>query len=162
MNIDRRTFAVTLAAAAMIAVGADAAAQPQPADASAPRVADVMVLHATQQPGAGSIDPQIGKLPQLTKPPFSAYNTYKLVGHTSLPLEKGKPQVYTLVNKRDLQVVLQDTTKDGRFQIRTAIKQPDGKDFLKLLDVTTGPNETFFVAGQTYDRGMLVIGITVK
>jgi len=169
MNIDRRHFAVIFAAACFFGVGADAVAQPAPTKAQ-PVSAEVMVLHATQEPGSGSIDPQIGTLPQLKKPPFSAYNTYKLIGKTSLALEKGKGQPYTLVTGRVLQVTLQDVIADAadakppvtRYKVAAVINQPNGKDFLKLLEVTTGLNETFFVAGQSYDRGILVIGITIK
>lgn len=167
MNILRRHFvalsaAVFLGATCLLGLGADAVAQSQPAQKPGPVSAEVMVLHATQQAGPGSIDPQIGVLPQLQRPPFSAYNTYKLIGRTTLPLEKGKPQAYTLVNQRVLQVTLQDTTKDHRFKVAAAINQPGGKDFLKLLEVTASPNETFFVAGQSHERGILVIGITIK
>src|SRR5260221_1167105 len=97
----RRFHMLVLAAAAALCV-MDASADGKPV------TCEVMVLHATQQPGPGSIDPQIGNVPQLTKPPFSAYNTYKLLGKGSLPLEKGKPQTHTLPNSRILQVTLQD------------------------------------------------------
>lgn len=124
--------------------------------------AEVMVLHATQQPGAGSIDPQIGNLPQLKRPPFSAYNTYKLVTRKDLTLEKGKPQTETLVNGRVLQVTWNELTQDKRYKIAAHINQPNGKEFLRLLEVNAAANETFFVAGQSYQGGILVIGITIK
>ena len=65
-------------------------------------------------------------------------------------------------NKRVLQVTLQDVTADGRFKIAAAINDPNGGAFLKLLEVTAAANETFFVAGQSYDGGILVLGFTVK
>ncbi len=124
--------------------------------------AEIMVLHATQSPGPGSIDPQIGNLPQLKRPPFSSYNTYKLLDRKALGLEKGKPVTYVMPNKRVLQVTLQDVTSDGRFKIAAAINDPNGGAFLKLLEVTAAANETFFVAGQSFDGGILVIGFTVR
>src|SRR4051794_30970204 len=57
----------------------------------------IMVMHATQSDGGGSIDPGIGNMPQLKKPPFSAYNTYKLLDKKVLPLEKGKPVTHSLI-----------------------------------------------------------------
>ena len=133
-----------------------------PRDAFAQKAnAEVMVLHATQAPGPGSIDPQIGNLPQLKKPPFSSYNTYKLLDRKGLALEKGKPVTYAMPNKRVLQVTLQDVMPDGRFKIAAAINDPSGGAFLKLLEVTAAANETFFVAGQSYDGGILVLGFTV-
>lgn len=155
----RRFHTITLAAAFGLlgpAFGeSDVSAQDKPV------TCEVMVLHATQQSGPGSIDPQIGNMPQLTKPPFSAYNTYKLLGKGSLPLEKGKPQTYTLPNNRVLQVTLQELTADKRYKVAAAINQPNGKDFLRLLEVTAAPNETFFVAGQSYQNGILVIGMRI-
>ena len=40
--------------------------------------------------------------------------------------------------------------------------QPGGQAFLKLLEVKAAANEPFFVAGQSYGGGILVIGITVR
>lgn len=154
----RRRFNLLLLAGSL-AVTADVFAQPQP---PAKVTAEVMVLHATQQPGPGSIDPQIGNLPQLKRPPFSAYNTYKLISRKDLSLEKGKPQPETLANGRVLQVTLNDITQDKRYRVAAHINQPNGKEFLRLLEVTAAPNETFFVAGQSYQNGILVIGITIK
>ena len=73
--------------------------------------------------------------------------------------EKAKPQTYTLPNSRVLQVTLQELTADKRYRVAAAINQPNGKDFLRLLEVTAAPNETFFVAGQSYQNGILVIGM---
>lgn len=154
----RRHFHTIVLAGAVGLFGADVSAQGAPA-AGSTVTCEVMVLHATQQPGPGSIDPQIGNMPQLTKPPFSAYNTYKLLGKGSLPLEKGKPKTHTLPNNRVLQVTYQDLTADKRYKVAAAINQPNGKDFLRLLEVTAAPNETFFVAGQSYQNGILVIGM---
>ncbi len=163
----RRLVAIALASAGLSLLGAapQADAQPPLPVASAPTSvgAEVMVLHATQTTGPGSIDPQIGNLPQLKKPPFSAYNTYKLLDRKALVLEKNKPTNYEMVNKRVLAVTLEDITADNRYKVAAAINQPGGGDaFLKLLEVTAAPNETFFVAGQTYEGGILVIGITIK
>ena len=121
-----------------------------------------MVLHATQVAGAGSIDPQIGSLPQLKKPPFSSYNTYKLLDRKALTLVRNAPVSHTLINKRELQVTLQEMTADKRYKVAAAINQPGGASFLKLLEVTAAANDTFFVAGQSYEGGILVIGITLK
>lgn len=155
---------VTAAALVLAAVPGAYAQPPLPGHAPAPSHAtvEVMVLHATQQPGAGSIDPQIGNLPQLKKPPFSAYNTYKLLDRKALPLDKGKPVTYGMVNKRTLQITLEDVMADRRYRVAAAINQPGGGAYLKLLEVTAAANETFFVAGQSYQGGILVIGFTMK
>jgi hypothetical protein len=149
-------LAALLLAVALASMGSFAHAGP-----AATVTAEVMVLHATQQPGPGSIDPSIGNMPQLKRPPFSAYNTYKLLAKQSLGLSKGTPATYTLVNGRVLQVTLQDVTPDHRYKIAAAINQPGGSAYLKLLEVTAAPNETFFVAGQQYQGGVLIIGFTL-
>jgi len=123
--------------------------------------AEIMILHATQQPGAGSIDPSIGNMPQLKKPPFSAYNTYKLLDKQKYVIQSGTGVTQALVNGRALQVTLNELTTDGRYRVTASIDQPGGKTFLKLLEVTAAPKEPFFVAGQSYDKGILVIGITM-
>jgi len=152
----RRRFAALLAAlVAFVMLGVAHAGPAQTV------TAEVMVLHATQQPGAGSIDPSIGNMPQLKRPPFSAYNTYKLLAKQSLALTKGTPVTYTLANGRVLQVTLQDVTADHRYKVAAAINQPGGSAYLKLLEVTAAPNETFFVAGQQYQGGVLIIGFTL-
>jgi hypothetical protein len=138
---------------------AQAPAAPAPAAASVN--AEVMVMHATQVPGPGSIDEKIGNLPQLRKPPFSSYNTYRLLDKRSIGLKKGTPGAHQLPNARTMQVSLNDV-KDGRFHVSASISQPDGKAFLKLLEVAAAPNEPFFVAGQTYQGGSLVIAITLR
>ena len=156
MSTTRRRFAhAVLGGLAMLALSPMAEAGPPQASI------EVMVLHATVQPGAGSIDPTIGNLPQLRRPPFSAYNTYKLLAKQSLTLVKGTPTEYTLVNGRVLQITLTNVLPGPRYEIAAAINQPGGGSYLNLLRVTTPPNETFFVAGQQYRGGVIIIGFTL-
>ncbi len=164
--INRRTalrFALAGAGLSLLAAAPASGATASDAAAAAGFVgAEIMVLHATQVAGAGSIDPQIGSLPQLKKPPFSSYNTYKLLDRKALTLVRNAPVSHTLINKRELQVTLQEITADKRYKVAAAINQPGGASFLKLLEVTAAANDTFFVAGQSYEGGILVIGITLK
>jgi hypothetical protein len=167
--VSRRRFA----ALALSAAGALAVLTAVPrvsAQAGAPKV-EIMVLHATQDPKGGHIDPQVAKMPQLTQPPFSAYNSYALIDKKVVPLDvakaadpgKGKPSApYTLVNGRVLQITLLDQLPDKRYHVAAEINQPGGQAFLKLLEVKAAANEPFFVAGQSYKNGILVIGITVR
>mgnify|MGYP000057658233 CR=1 FL=1 len=59
-----------------------------------------MILHATND-GSG-IDPKIGKMPELEKPPLSSFNSYKLLDRPKLSLAKGKSTTVKLVTGRDL------------------------------------------------------------
>jgi len=173
LTIHRRAIlALALTSAAGLSLlGAVPASGAQPPPAAGAPVAtvnaEVMVLLATQTAGPGSIDPQIGNLPQLKKPPFSSYNTYKLLDRKGLVLQKTKPADYTMINNRVLEVTLLDVLPPvapdpARYKLSAAINQPGGGTFLKLLEWTAKPSETFFVAGQSYSGGILVIGITVK
>ncbi len=130
------------------------------ADAPAAVNTEIMVMHATQE-AAGSIDPRIGSMPQLTKPPFSAYNAYKLLDKKIVPVERGKTASYALPNGRTLQVSV-EPQPNKLYKVSASISRPEGGAFLKLLEVTAAPNEPFFVAGQTYGKGSLVVAITIR
>src|SRR5262245_51267413 len=64
---------------------------------------DVMVLHATN--GGKGIDPRIGNMPELKKPPFSSYDSYELLEKKRLPLDKNE-QTMNLPNRRILKTQL--------------------------------------------------------
>ena len=127
---------------------------------------EIVILHATND-GSG-IDPKIGKMPALAQPPFSSYNSYKLLDRLKLPLAKGKSTTTKLPTGRDLMVSLKDIIepkkKDDprRYVVTASIQKPDGNTFLPLLEVNAKPGEPFFVAGQTYKGGTVVIGIKVN
>lgn len=127
---------------------------------------ELIVLHATND-GSG-IDPKIGKMPELGKPPFSSYNSYKLLDRSTQTSSKTKQITYKLPTGRDLQVSLKDVIepkKQGeakRFVMSASIQKSDGNTFLPLLEVNAKAGETFFVAGQNYKGGVLVIGIKVN
>jgi hypothetical protein len=123
--------------------------------------ADVMIMLATQVDGGSFIDPLIGKMPQLSKPPFSAYNNYKLLDKKVLPVEVGKSATYKLVNGRDLLVTYIEQTPDRRHHVSAAINQPGGGPGTRV-EVKAAANEAFFLAGQPYKGGSLVLAITMR
>ncbi|MFO0549244.1 MAG: hypothetical protein U0271_12705 [Polyangiaceae bacterium] len=125
---------------------------------------DVMILHATND--HNGIDPKIPKGADLSKPPFSSYDSYKLVDRADLKMPKGEAKEVKLPDGGKLTVTYKDYTaaKDNnpaRFAIRTSLEKADGKVFLPNLDVNAKANEWFFVAGQKHKDGILVIGIKV-
>ncbi|MCU0693044.1 MAG: hypothetical protein MUF54_16745 [Polyangiaceae bacterium] len=126
---------------------------------------EVMVLHATNTDGG--IDPDLQRLPQLRKPPFSAYNTYRLVSRHAVVLGTARPDsTTTLPNGRVLKTTLKAVLPDARYRVAASISRPksdkdDEGSFLPLLEVTARKGETFFVAGQSYRGGILVVGIRV-
>lgn len=144
-------------------LGALAYADPAPSASAAPAAAtntEIMVMHATQEP-TGSIDARIGNLPQLTKPPFSAYNTYKYLDKKVIPVERAKSSSYLLPNGRTLEIRVEPLANKS-YRVVASISRPEGGAYLKLLEVTAPLNEPFFVGGQTYNKGSLVVAITIR
>lgn len=128
--------------------------------------AEFIVLHGTND-GTG-IDAKIGKMPELGKPPFSSYNSYKLLEKSASAASKSKPSTTKLPNGGVLKVTLKDIVepkKKGeskRYVMSASIQKPGGNTFLPMLEVNAKAGETFFVAGQSYKGGILVIAIKVN
>jgi hypothetical protein len=126
----------------------------QPAPPAAPVQAEVTVIHATNDLDGG-VDPRIGKVPNLGN-----YKSYKLLSRSSVVIKLGSPTTTTLPNQRTLQLSLKDV-KGNQFIIDTSINQPGGTAFLPLLEVRAAVDVPVFIAGQTYQNGMLIIGIKI-
>jgi hypothetical protein len=126
--------------------------------------AQIMVLHATNS--GGGIDPELQHLTQLQKPPFSAYDTYRLLHRHAIALRLQQPDATQLPNGRTLRTVLKAVLPEDRFRVAASISRPprDGDKeggYLPLLEVTAKSGEPFFVAGQSFRGGILVVGIQV-
>lgn len=119
--------------------------------------AEVMVLHGSN--AGGGIDNRVGNLAQLKKPPFSAYDTYKLLTQSRTPLVPGAETPVTLPDGGKITLTLKQATTPGRRKMAVTIHKPDGSVFLPLAEVTTGTDDSFFVAGYRHKNGILVIGI---
>jgi hypothetical protein len=127
--------------------------------AEQPLVAEVLILHATNE--KKGIDPRIGPLPELSKPPFSNYDSYQQVSDRArLPLKKDEPQNLKLPNGRTLQVRLLESGSDS-VRLSASINRPNGKEFLPLLEVKAHVGQAFIVAGQSHKKGILVLVIRV-
>jgi hypothetical protein len=120
---------------------------------------EVLVLHATNS--RKGIDERIGNMPELKKPPFSAYDSYELLSKTSLPLKKDDPKTIKLPNGRMLQTKLLEILPKDTVRISASINQPKGRDFLPLLEVKATVGQSFIVAGQSYKSGILVLVLRV-
>jgi hypothetical protein len=120
--------------------------------------AEVLILHATNS--KKGVDERIGKMPELKKPPFSAYDSYELLAKHRVALKKD-PQTLKLPNGRVLQTRLLDVLPNDYLRISASINQPGGKDFLPLLEVKAKVGQAFIVAGQSYKNGILVLVIRV-
>ncbi len=120
---------------------------------------EVMVLHATNK--KKGIDPRIGNMPELKKPPFSSYDSYELLTKTRLPLGK-EDRNLRLPNGRVLRTKLLEVLPDKEHvRLSASINQPKGKTFLPLLEVKAKVGQAFIVAGQRHKGGILVLVIRV-
>jgi hypothetical protein len=158
-----RAWQVALCAlAAVVAEHGEAGATPP----DEPTI-ELLVIHATTTDAAGTIDPKLRDLPQLTKEqPFVRYNVYRLLDRRQFPLEAGRPATYDIVNGRTLRVTLASVTRpdggESRYQLETEIGQPGKAAFLKGLHVTASANQPFFVGGQSYQGGTLFLELVVR
>ena len=132
---------------------ADQAPPPAPAPAPAAVDTEITLIHASNNADAG-IDPRIGKLPNI-----GSYKSYQLLSQSNMTIKKA-PTTTTLPNGRILQISLKDV-KDKQYIIDTSINQPGGTAFLPLLEVRASVGVPVFIAGQSYQGGMLIIAIKI-
>jgi hypothetical protein len=130
-----------------------------------PRV-EIIVLYAKKDPNGGHVGPGVPRLPQLSQPPFNAYNTFALESQGTLLLEQAKPDdpwkgrpsaTYALANGKPLRIAMIEQLPDKRFHMGATI----GKDAPDVVRWDAPRNEPVFIAGQSYKDGILVIGITL-
>lgn len=155
-----------IALAASASASGSASASASAAAPKAALTAEILVLHATNT--GGGIDPKVKHLKQLTEPPLSAFNTYKLLSEKRQPAEQGKPSELALPDGRTLRLLYKgpaepktdaEKKKPPRHVVTTSISDAKGKDFLPSLEVNANLDEYFFVAGQSYEKGILVLAI---
>jgi hypothetical protein len=150
-----RWTAVALGLALVFAGGA-ADAQPAGPTRRDPVPADVLIVLAANAPG--SIDPRLANVPALRRPPFDAYRSMSLLSSPRISLRIGQPHEIPLPNGRQIRIVLRDVTPDGRYRLQVSINRPGQRDYLPELNVVASPGDPFFVAGQSFQAGTLVIG----
>lgn len=117
---------------------------------------EIIVLHATND-GAG-IDPEIGDVPQLEKAPFSSFDSYKLLDRGKVKLSPKGERSLPDGGKLAVEVT---SVEDGRYAISASVFKKGGKKFLPAVKVNAKKKEYFFIAGQKYQEGILVIGIRI-
>lgn len=121
--------------------------------------AEVLVVLAKEEPG--DIDAELKKLTALRRPPFNSFRSMKILSRPKLTLTPGKDALVSLPNGRRVKLTLLRVMPDGRYKVRAAINRPNKSDYLPLLQVVASAGDPFFVAGQTYQGGTLVVGVTV-
>jgi hypothetical protein len=143
--------------AALCAVGVPLSA----AKADEPPVpAEVLVVLASGDEGA--VDASLSDIRALKHPPFNEYKTLKLLSRSKVQLPRDQSVEVPLPNGRTLVLRLVKKLPDGRAKVQVSISRPNRpnhKEYLPLLEVIASTGEPFFVAGQRYDGGTLVLGI---
>ena len=128
--------------------------------------AELTVLYASND--ASGIDPKIGKMPALEQPPFSSYNSYKLLERRRYKLPIGSPVSHTLEGgsiavfsfKEYIKPVKKGEAK--KYLITASIQSPGGKPLSPLVEFTVRLGETVFGPGSKHKSGVLVVGIKVS
>ena len=121
--------------------------------------AEVLVVLAKEEPG--QIDAQLKQLTALRRPPFNSFRSMKILSRNKVTLKPGKDALVSLPNGRRMKLTLLRVMPDGRYKVKAAINRPDKADYLPLLQVVASAGDPFFVAGQSYQGGTLVVGVTV-
>lgn len=132
--------------------------RPSPQTEPPPRIEtllEVSVLHGRHEKRAP--DPRISDIPELREGPFAKYESYQLLSRETLRLTRGGKRQLGLPNGRLLEARLDALLADGSSRLVASINRPGGKDFLPLLEVKARPGQSFIVAGQSYERGVLVL-----
>jgi hypothetical protein len=140
------------------ALRATAAAQsPQ----SAPQAALTEVLIVLGRSEGSEVDPALAPLKALYKPPFDAFPSKTLLQRAELTLQTGKDSEAALPNGRTLHLTLTEVLPDGRLRLKVSVGRSGERDYLPLMTVTAAPGDPFFIAGQKYAGGTLIVGVRV-
>jgi hypothetical protein len=121
--------------------------------------AEVLVLLASTNEGI--IEPSLSRLRALKHPPFNAFKSIKILSRSNVMLVADRAVELDLPNGRKVHLTLLERLPDGRAKVQVSINRPYEKDYLPLLQVIASSGERFFVAGQKFEGGTLVIGIRV-
>jgi hypothetical protein len=128
-------------------------------DDGKPVAAEVLVVFASDE---GEIDPSLGHLRALKHEPFTKYKSLKLLSRSQVTLPREQPVEIALPNGRTLVLRLVSLLHDGRAKVAVSISRPNHKarkEYLPLLEVIASSGEPFFVAGQHFEGGTLILGI---
>ena len=120
---------------------------------------EVLVVLANEE--AGKIDPQLKQMTALRRPPFNSFRSMKILSRPKVKLTTGKDSIVSLPNGRRVKLTLVRVMPDGRYRVKASINKPNQSDYLPLLQVVASPGDPFFIAGQSYKGGTLVVGVIV-
>lgn len=155
-----RAALIATLVAALMGLGASSTASAQrrgSAGATTEVEGEVLIVLATE--AEGPVDERLRSVRALRRPPFSAYHSMSLLGSPQIRLRVGQPHELELPNGRRMRIVLREVTERGRFRLQISVNRPGERDYLPEVTVVSSPGDPFFIAGQSYRDGTLVIGI---
>jgi len=117
---------------------------------------EVLVIRAS--PGDGGVGSGLDGLPQLTRPPFSAYGQLDLVSRTTVTVSATAANV-TLPNGDSVALTLVSRLPNGRYQIAMRLTL-GGR--VNALEFSASPGAPFFTARSTGGDTALVLGFVVQ
>jgi hypothetical protein len=123
---------------------------------------EVWVVHAATANDEG-IDPGLSGLRALKQPPFDAYRSMKILSRQTLDLPLDQPVEIEITRQRILVLRLVARLPDGRAKLELSFKRRTRTEAQPpIMHVISSAKEPFFVAGQKFRHGMLVIGVRVS
>lgn len=133
--------------------------------ASADSVAcTIRAIHGTQSPGG--VDKRLDSLKtRLSKPPFSAFKSFKLLSASAMQIGQGVTQKKKLPSGKILGLTFKEKLLvAGKLRLRLylSIMPPKAKKFLPGTLYTIADGGTLLVAGDSFQKGTLVVGVTCK
>ena len=137
-----------------------------PAAASAEAVkCTIRTMHGLSS--TGGLDKKLAFLnKQLTRPPFSAYKTIKLLSTQDLLIPMHAVKQLTLPSGKVLKLTykekLLERKKQVRLRLHLSITPPKQTRYLPGTLYTIADRGTLLVAGDPHKGGVLVVGITCQ
>lgn len=126
---------------------------------TAPVPAEVMIILGSSD-GTG-VAKELEKIETLKQAPFDAFSKKALLKRVEVSLSTGESREIELPNGRKLRLSLLEKTADGRFRVSVSINRPGKQDYLPVMTVAASAGDPFFVAGQKFEGGTLIIGVRV-
>jgi hypothetical protein len=112
-------------------------------------------------PEGTGVAPELAKIEALKQAPFDAFPKKALLKRVDVSLSPGSDSEVELPNGRKLRLSLLEKTKEGRYRVSVSINRPGKQDYLPVMTVVAAPGDPFFVAGQKFEGGTLIIGVSV-
>jgi len=123
---------------------------------------DAMILYASND--KGGIDGKIGKLPQLKKPPFSQFKSYKLLERAKLTLAKDVAASLSLPSGAVISITYKGVTQPKKAgdpvlaALVATLKKADGSS-LPSQGISAKLGDTVFVSGGSFKTGVILVAV---